>query len=148
MNGITQTISNDIIRRFLDNADDTTRWELEQLIEVKTIEKEVYQELTYAELDKTINHLCSILFTTRYLTCQQTTKSTLSDEESFGFGLRFNTLILKIPNEEIRSIFKNHIYKWFNDYVETDADQYKTFSQSFIDGDAQKIQNMFYTYLM
>lgn len=144
----SNTSSNNIIRRFLDKADDTTRWEIEQLIEGKTIEKEIYQELTYAELDKTINHLWSVLFTTGYLTSQSSNRKFETDDESFGSGLHANTMTLKIPNEEIRSIFKNHIYTWFNDYVETDADRYKSFSQAFIDGDGQKIQDMFDAYLM
>lgn len=144
----SNTSSNNIIRRFLDKADDTTRWEIEQLIEGKTIEKEIYQELTYAELDKTINHLWSVLFTTGYLTSQSSARKSDTDDESFGSGLHANTMTLKIPNEEIRSIFKNHIYTWFNDYVETDADRYKAFSQAFIDGDEKKIQDMFDAYLM
>ena len=55
--------------------------------------------------------------------------------------------MLKIPNEEIRSIFKNHIYTWFKDNVETDAERYTNFCQAFMDGDAQKIQTMFDAYL-
>lgn len=35
----SNTSSNSIIRRFWDKADDKTRWELEQLIEGKAIEK-------------------------------------------------------------------------------------------------------------
>lgn len=136
---------NDIIRRFLDKADDTTRWELEQLIEGKTIEKEIFAELTYGELDKTIDHLWSVLLTTGYLTYEPSPNK--YNDETFGSGLHVNTLLLKIPNEEIRYIFKNQIYVWFNDYVETDAERYKSFSQAFIDGDAQKIEDMFTAYL-
>lgn len=136
---------NDIIRRFLDKADDTTRWELEQLIEGKTVEKEIFAELTYGELDKTIDHLWSVLLTTGYLTYEPSPNK--YNDETFGSGLHVNTLLLKIPNEEIRYIFKNQIYVWFNDYVETDAERYKSFSQAFIDGDAQKIEDMFTAYL-
>ena len=144
----SNTSSNDIIRKFLDKADETTRWELEQLIEGKSIEKEIYQELTYAELDQTISHLWSVLYTTGYLTVQPSSGSRIPDDESFGSGLHTYPLKLKIPNEEIRSIFKNHIYTWFNDTVETDAERYKAFTQAFIDGDAAKIQAMFDDYLM
>ena len=143
----SNTSSNDIIRRFLNKATATTRMELEQLIEGKAIEKEVYQELTYAELDKTIDHLWSVLFTTGYLTSQSSSKNRVSDDETFGSGLRANTLMLKIPNEEIRSIFKNHIYTWFKDCVETDTERYTKFCQAFMDGDSQKIQDMFDAYL-
>jgi len=143
----SNTSSNNIIRRFLNKATATTRAELEQLIEGKTVEKEIYQELTYAELDKTIDHLWSVLFTTGYLTSETSARRSESDDESFGSGLLTNVMALKIPNEEIRSIFKNHIYEWFKDNVENDADRYTAFCQAFMDGDAQKIQTMFDGYL-
>ncbi len=143
----SNTSSNNIIRRFLNKATATTRAELEQLIEGKSIEKEIYQELTYAELDKTINHLWSVLFTTGYLTSQSSPRHNDADDESFASGLRANTITLKIPNEEIRSIFKNHIYTWFNDCVENDTERYTKFCQAFMDGDSQKIQDMFDAYL-
>ena len=145
----SNTSGNDIIRRFLDKADDTTRWELEQLIEGKSIEKQVYNELTYAEVDKSIDHLWSVLLTTGYLSARPANHgSPLSSYEVFGSGLLTNTLSLKIPNEEIRSIFKNHIYSWFNEQVKTNAARYEAFTQAFIDGNAQQIQDMFSAYLL
>jgi len=135
------TSGNDIIRRFLDKADETTKWELEQLISGETIEKEIYQEMTYAELDKTIDHLWSVLFTTGYLTYNPETLYAKSSE------INFQKLSLKIPNEEIRCIFKNQIYKWFDDYVQTNADLYKNFSEAFMQGDFIKIEDIFNQYL-
>lgn len=113
------------------------------MIEGKSIEKEIYPELTYAELDKTINHLWSVLFTTGYLTYEQPERNIAKDDTS---DIRPNKLKLKIPNEEIRSIFKDQILTWFNDYVETDADRYTSFCHAFMDGDAPKIQDMFDAY--
>ena len=141
------TSGNDIIRRFLNMADDTTRWDIEQLIEGKAIKKEIYQELTYAELDKSIDHLWSVLFTTGYLTSQPSKYDKSVDDESFGSGLHTDVVTLRIPNEEIRSIFKRQIYTWFDDKVETNADRYTAFTRAFIDGDAAKIQEMFNDYL-
>ena len=143
----TNTSGNDIIRRFLNMADDTTRWNIEQLIEGKAIKKEIYQELTYAELDKSIDHLWSVLFTTGYLTSQPSKYDHSAEDESFGAGLRTDVVTLRIPNEEVRSIFKRQIYTWFDDKVETNADRYTAFTQAFIDGDAAKIQKMFNDYL-
>lgn len=140
----SNTSSNDIIRRFLDKADETTKWEIERLIAGERIEKEVYQELTYAELDKTINHLWSVLFTTGYLTYQEKADSTSDDDSDFKPG----TLLLTIPNEEIRSIYKTHILSWFDDLVETDADRYRKFSEAFVDGDTATIEEMFNQYLI
>ena len=134
----SNTSSNDIIRKFLDKADNTTKYEMEQLIAGELIEKNIVQELTYAELDKTIQHLWSFLFATGYLTYQPKEK-----EDNFS-----DTLLLKIPNEEIRSIFKNQIYTWFNDYVQIDSTRYQTFSEAFLQGDANKVQQIFNQYLI
>ena len=91
-------------------ADDTTRCDIEQLIEGKAIKKEIYQELTYAELDKSIDNLWSVLFTTGYLTSQPSKYDHSVEDESFGAGLRTDAVTLRIPNEEVRSIFKRQIY--------------------------------------
>mgnify|MGYP003303493386 CR=1 FL=1 len=131
------TSSNDIIRKFIEKADNTTKYEMEQLIAGELIEKNIVQELTYAELDKTIQHLWSVLFVTGYLTYQPKEEDNDTD-----------TLLLKIPNEEIRSIFKNQIYTWFNDYVQTDSTRYQTFSEAFLQGNAGKVQEMFNQYLI
>ena len=143
----TNTSSNDIIRKFLDKADDTTKWEIEQLIAGEAIEKEIYQELTYAELDKSINHLWSVLFTTGYLTYQQLIEPG-EEEIDEGSDRKAEMLMLRIPNEEIRSIFKNQIYKWFHDYVKKDMTRYGIFSDAFVDGNADTVQKMFNQYLM
>jgi len=55
-----------IVRRFIDKANNQTKNEIERLIAGESIVKEVQQELTYNELDKTINNLWSVLFTTGY----------------------------------------------------------------------------------
>ena len=117
---------------------------MERLIAGEAIEKAVYQELTYAELDKTINHLWSVLFTTGYLTYQEKADGTGDDDDDF----KSETLLLTIPNEEIRSIYKTHILSWFSDLVETDADRYKRFSDAFLAGDPTTIEQMFNQYLM
>ena len=67
------TSGNAIVRRFVDMANIQTRNEIEQLIDGKTIIKEIYQELTYNELDSSIDHLWSVLFTTGYLTRKRRT---------------------------------------------------------------------------
>ena len=139
----TNTSGNDIIRRFLNKATATTLWELEQLIEGKAVEKEIHPELTYDDLDKSIDHLWSVLFTTGYLTYEPVRHHS-TDDETAGYS---NVLKLKIPNEEVRSIFKEQILTWFNDQVEDNSERYTAFCQAFMDGDAPKIQEMFDDYL-
>lgn len=55
---------NAIVRRFIDKADISTKNEIECLIAGESIEKDVVPELTYDELDKSIENLWSVLFTT------------------------------------------------------------------------------------
>ena len=63
----SNTSSNSIVSRFIDKANKQTRDEIENLISGETVIKEIKQELTYNELDKSIENLWSILFTTGYL---------------------------------------------------------------------------------
>ena len=53
---------NAIVRRFIDKADISTRNEIERLIAGESIEKDVVSELTYDEIDKSIENLWSVLF--------------------------------------------------------------------------------------
>ncbi len=129
------TSSNDIIRLFLDKATATTRDEIEDLVAGKTVIKKISEELTYSELDKTIDNLWSVLYTTGYLTRANREKDS------------YNTLTLKIPNEEIRTIFKEKILSWFKDEAGNDSERYTSFCQAFLDARPEIIQKMFDDYL-
>ncbi|MCD7805939.1 MAG: ATP-binding protein, partial [Lachnospiraceae bacterium] len=98
------TSSNDMILRFVELADETTRAELEELSEGKSIDKDVRLDLTYAELDQDIDHLWSILFSTGYLTY-----TGRNEDGSYQ---------LKIPNREINHLFGHQIKDWFQNRVE------------------------------
>lgn len=52
---------NEIVRRFIDKADIQTKNEIERLISGECIEKEIVEELTYNELDKSIE-ICGVCF--------------------------------------------------------------------------------------
>lgn len=129
------TSSNDIIRLFLDKATATTRDEIEDLIAGKTVIKKISEDLTYSDLDKTIDNLWSVLYTTGYLT------RTNREKDSY------NTLTLKIPNEEIRTIFKEKILTWFRDEAKNDSERYTSFCKAFLDAKPDIIQEMFDDYL-
>ena len=88
----SNTSSNSIVSRFIDKANKQTRDEIENLISGETVIKEIKQELTYNELDKSIENLWSILFTTGYLTQRERIDS--------------RKLRLAIPNREIKELFE------------------------------------------
>lgn len=127
------TRGNDMVRRFIDKADQTTRNEIEQLIAGESIQKEIRPELTYRELDTSIDNLWSVLLTTGYLT---------AIERVSAKGYR-----LAIPNAEIRDLFITQIKDWFKDITRADLSRIGKFCTAFPKGDADLIGEMLHDYL-
>ena len=127
------TSGNNMVRRFIDKADGKTRNDIERLIAGEEIRKEVHQELTYSELDSTIENLWSVLFTTGYLTSRGRAEGEL--------------LRLVIPNREIRNLFIRQIREWFQDTVKKDAPKLDRFCNAFPAGNASLIEDLFNEYL-
>ena len=131
------TSSNDIISHFVDGMGGqrkVTRIELERLINGETVQKEINQELTYKELYSSIDNLWSTLFMTGYLT-----------QKGDSNGKRYN---LAIPNQEIRNIMTDHILQLFKEDVAKDGAMVETFCQALVDGNANRIEQLFTEYLM
>lgn len=119
------TSGNDLVKRFVDSADKTTQNEIERLITGETIEKMVRLELTYDEIDNSIDNLWSVLFTTGYLT--QTEKA------------KEGVYKLAIPNREVREVFISQIQEWFKETIVQDGKPMQKFCQAFLEGDADEI---------
>ncbi len=120
------TSGNDLVKRFIEKADKTTRDEIEALIAGGLIEKPIRLELTYDEIDNSINNLWSVLFTTGYLT--QAGRTEQGDYR------------LRIPNKEVREVYKLQIQEWFRDTVLQDTEPIRAFLQAFTDGNAKEIE--------
>lgn len=127
------TSSNDIIRKFIDRADATTKDEIEQLINGRHVRKQIHQELTYRDLDSDIDNLWSLLFTTGYLT----------QDGNDGDGIS----ALAIPNREIHWIYTQQIRSWFKDETKKDSHKLEAFCRAFIENDTTAIENGFTSYL-
>ena len=128
------TSGNYIVKRFIEKANQQTRREIEQLIEGKAIQKEIRLELTYNELDSTIENLWSVLFATGYLTQQGKPQG--------------RTYSLIIPNESIRQIFIEQIQEWFKETTRKDESRLKDFCKAFEEGNAEAIEQQLNDYLM
>ncbi len=63
----SNTSSNSIIRELIENADDNTRQELEELVAGGIIEKPVHEDITYEDIYKSQDNLWNFLFFTGYL---------------------------------------------------------------------------------
>lgn len=120
------TSGNDLVKRFIDKADKTTRDEIERLMTGGTIEKEIRMELTYEEIDRSIDNLWSVLFTTGYLT--------LEGEPEHGICR------LRIPNEEVREVFRYQIRELFRENVMKNTAELKIFWRAFSDGEGKVIE--------
>ena len=120
------TSGNELVKRFINKANKTTRDEIERLVSGESIEKHVRLELTYDEIDNGIDNLWSVLFTTGYLT-----QAGMTAQGAYK---------LVIPNREIREVYKLQIQEWFKDAVLSNTEQLTACWSAFKAGDAEVIE--------
>lgn len=117
---------NSLVRRLINRADSSTKDEIERLIAGEAIEKVIRPDLTYDEIENSIDNIWSVLFTTGYLTKVGEVK--LPDSESYAYKL-------VIPNKEVREVFVLQIQEWFKAVVANDNDMMKLLSKAILDKD-------------
>ena len=127
------TSGNGIIRRLLQKADQTTRDEVEQLINGGTVVKTVRQELTYRDIEDSIDNIWSVLYSTGYLTSRG--------------RLPGKQMKLALPNREVRELFIDLVKDWFREETRADTSRINRFCAAFPKGDVATIQDMLHDYL-
>ena len=120
------TSGNDLVKRFVDKANRTTRNEIEQLIAGNAIEKTLRLDLTYDEIDNSIENLWSVLFTTGYLT-----QTGMTEDGAYR---------LVIPNREICEVFKLQIQEWFKKSIFSNTEQLTAFWKAFEEGNTDEVE--------
>ena len=120
------TSGNDLVKRFIDKANKTTKSEIERLINGEAIEKELRLELTYEEIDQSIENLWSVLFTTGYLT-----QSGRNENGAYR---------LIIPNREVREAFLLQINEWFKKSIFSNTERLTSFWKAFEEGDTEGVE--------
>ena len=128
------TSGNDLIRRMLKNADQTTKDEVEELLNGGQITKRIKQELTYRDIDESIENVWSVLYASGYLT------GTVEQADADRFRLW-------LPNGEIRKLFYELVEDWFREATRFDLGRINRFCAAFTAGDAAMIQEMLGDYL-
>ena len=102
----SNTSSNSIIRSLIEKADASVRAEIEDLIAGNSIEKPVHEDITYEDVYDSMDNLWNFLFFTGYLT---KTGQDFRDDEIY--------VSLRIPNKEVRQIYKTKITGWFREEI-------------------------------
>ena len=108
----SNTSSNSIVREMVAEADDEAKEDLETLMNGGTIEKRVHEDITYGDIHQTQDNLWNFLFFTGYL------KKVSERKDVAGENL---CLTMKIPNTEVKTIYRESISYWFDQRMkETD----------------------------
>ena len=127
------TSGNDLIRRLLKKANQSTKNDVERLINDETITKTIRQELTYREVEDSIDNIWSVLYSTGYLTCRR--------------RMPGKKMELTLPNREVRELFIELVKDWFEETTQADSGRINRFCAAFPAGDTDTIQDMLNDYL-
>ena len=128
------TSSNAEVKEFIRQSKNlTTKREIERLMAGESITKTIHPELTYKEMYESIENIWSVLFATGYLT-----QSGQVDARKFK---------LRIPNLEIRDIFKTQIMEYFKESVAKEGDMLGRFCKALKNGEEKKVEDIFESYL-
>lgn len=96
------TSHNGIVRSFIDRTDLMINDKIETLLSGGCILEQITEDLTYDTLHSSESNLWSVLYLTGYLT-------------QAGRSSEKGRVYLKIPNEEIKSIFADTVSAWFSE---------------------------------
>lgn len=129
------TSGNDLILHLLEKADQTTKDEMEEILNGGKITKRVKQELTYRDIDDSVENVWSVLYATGYLTGKHVE------------GADADIFRLWIPNGEICKLFSDLVQDWFREVMRSDSARINRFCTAFPAGDVATIQNMLRDYL-
>mgnify|MGYP005758727793 FL=1 len=129
------TSGNGLILRLLEKADQTTKDEVEELLNGGKITKRVRQELTYRDIENGVGNMWSVLYATGYLTGRHVD---LADADIFSLWL---------PNGEIRKLFYELVEDWFQEVTRSNTERINRFCMAFPAGDVETIQEMLGNYL-
>jgi len=122
------TSSNSIVRTLVEQADDIAKEEIESLIEGKTVEKRVHEDITYDEIYHSMDNLWNFMFFTGYFR-----KTAERMDAQDGLWATF-----AIPNKEVKYIFRTKILAWFEEKVKA-KDRTRLF-QALLDHDTETLE--------
>lgn len=121
------TSSNSIIHELITKSDRRIRNDIEKLIKGESIEKPLYQDITYVNMNVKSDYIWSFLLHTGYLKTVKIYKK--------GIQTYFSAVI---PNLEIVTIYENTFRQWFDESIRI-ADK-SILLNAVLDGDSETFQ--------
>ena len=130
----SNTSSNEIIKRLIEESNDRTKNSIEELINGTPIKAQIFEDITYGTIDINSEYIWSFLLFTGYL--KVISYETIGDETYYE---------MVIPNTEIKSIYKNTIRAWFTKKL--NADSRTDILESILNADAEKLEDLLCTWM-
>ncbi len=106
----SNTSSNDIIHQLINEGDEETREQIEELLNGGYVDKPIYEDITYRNVKINSDYIWSFLLFTGYL----------KQIDSYLDG---DTIYSKmvIPNREVKNVYKNTVIHWFDEKIKTNS---------------------------
>lgn len=123
----SNTSSNSIVRDLIFRADSETKQDIENLINGGMVRKQLHENITYGDINHSSDNLWNFLFFTGYLKLVSIEQA---EQQQY--------LVMKIPNIEIKNIYRNQISDWF--HFEMKERNLSVLYKSLLDGNAQLFQ--------
>ncbi|MCD8077936.1 MAG: ATP-binding protein [Lachnospiraceae bacterium] len=121
---------NEEVKRFIRQmGNGVTKAQIERLISGETVQKTIEEQLTYNTMYDSIENMWSLLFATGYLTPAEMPSG--------------NLVRLKIPNNEVRDIFRDFILEVFEEKVSEDGTLVTEFCSALKNGDTTDVERVF-----
>ncbi len=122
------TSANTIVRKLIELADEKVKGEVEMVVGGGVLVKAVHEDITYDEVFETMDNLFNFMFFTGYF---RKTRDWID-------GNDIHYVELKIPNKEVKYIFRTKILTWFHEKIKQE-DRTNLF-QAVLDGDAATME--------
>ncbi len=123
------TSSNDIVKDLIMRADRETKMQIEELLSGGTLDIQVHEEVTYGDMHSDGENLWNFLYFTGYLT-----------KESEYFKESSVHLKARIPNVEVKTIYRTTILNWFRDVIK--KEDFRDLYRAMEEGDAERMTDI------
>ncbi|AKA67821.1 AAA family ATPase [Clostridium scatologenes] len=130
------TSSNDLVKSLITKGGQQLKSELEDLIQDKSITKEINENIEMKEIDKSTENVWSFLLLSGYL---KTVKKTRKPDGRL-------VCELAIPNIEVKYLYNEIIMSWLKESVNND--EFNLMLNSLTNGDIENFEDIFADYVV